>query len=96
MTPDDIQTLFQSGGPVEPPAGGDGGDGAEEVTAGRVAALKEVLAAAQQLWSRDSGSEELDLFAEKLGDGSRDGEFERGTTDDAFPRPGRSVGNRSG
>ena len=73
VLPDEIQLLFQSG--VSQTA--TGGDGEEDEVLPeperlrRVAALKEVLATAQQHWL--SGSEDLDLVAEKLGDGSRDG-----------------------
>lgn len=40
--------------------------------AGRVLKLKEILVAARQAWT--TGSDQLNLLAEKLGDESRDGE----------------------
>lgn len=40
----------------------------------RTRLLSPVLSACQQLW--EDGSEDLDLIAEKLGDGSRDGQYE--------------------
>jgi len=75
ISPDDIRLLFQSG--ISPTSFGDvnGEDDDEALPEPerlrRVTALKEVLTTAQQHWL--SGSEELDLVAEKLGDGSRDG-----------------------
>ena len=49
----------------------------EDLKEKRVNLGKAILGTCQQLWSE--GHEELDLVAEKLGDGSRDGESWLGT-----------------
>jgi hypothetical protein len=73
MTPEGIQQLFESSRhnasstsleDEEPVL-------SEAQKARRTAALREALATAQQRWL--SGSTELDLVAQKLADGSRDG-----------------------
>lgn len=73
MTPEDIEALFQSR-----PQQSTAGDGEEETIspeerALRTEKLKEVLLTAQYTWL--SGSDSIDLIAEKLGDGSREGEW---------------------
>jgi len=74
MTPDDVERLFRSRVPDNLIEGNDGGEepaiSAEEHDR-QVTALKEVLVTARQQWL--AGTESLDLLAEKLGDGSRDG-----------------------
>lgn len=75
MTPDDIQDLFKrSEGEVQP-AGGDDDETVltDEEKQYRIAHLRAVLLEAHNAWV--SGSETLDRIAEKLGDGSRLGEF---------------------
>lgn len=75
MTPDDIQDLFKrSEGEVQP-AGGDDDETVltDEEKQYRIAHLRAVLLEAHNAWV--SGSESLDRIAEKLGDGSRLGEF---------------------
>lgn len=78
MTPEDIEELFKRTdgvvAVVQQGSGGDEDDGEEptltaDETSYRIARLKEVLNEAQSAW--DSGSEDLDRIAEKLGDGSR-------------------------
>lgn len=82
MTPEDIEELFKRTDGVvavvqqqEEHTGDDDEDDDEEPaltadeTSFRVARLKDVLLDAQTAW--DSGSEDLDRIAEKLGDGSR-------------------------
>jgi hypothetical protein len=69
MTPDDIEQLFQS----RKSQNGDEDNISEQEKEFRVLQLKEVALYAQHAWL--SGSEELDLIAEKLGDGSRDGQL---------------------
>lgn len=75
MTPDDIQELFKrSEGEVQP-AGGDDDETVltDEEKQYRIAHLRAILLEAHNAWV--SGSEVLDRIAEKLGDGSRLGEF---------------------
>lgn len=76
MTPDDVQQLFQRTEGVVQPAGGDDDDDeaalTEEETHYRTALMRAVLLEAHNAWV--SGSEDLDRIAEKLGDGSRQGE----------------------
>lgn len=75
MTPDDIQDLFKrSEGEVQS-AGGDDDETVltDEERQYRIAHLRAVLLEAHNAWV--SGSETLDRIAEKLGDGSRLGEF---------------------
>jgi hypothetical protein len=74
MTPEDIELLFQSRRQALTTVAGP--HGYETVIPTdennfRVLKLNEILLDAQHAWA--SGSEELDLIAEKLGDGSRDG-----------------------
>ncbi len=74
MTPEEVESLFLlSGGRAA--AGGQDNDEAalpEAEMERRVGRMHDVLLTAQQQWL--SGSEVLDHLAEKLGDGSRDGE----------------------
>lgn len=74
MTPEDIESLFQSrnqseGGVYVHDEDGDTLSNKEEDS--RVLRLQEVLAIAHDALA--SGSEELDYIAEKLADGSRNG-----------------------
>lgn len=82
MTPEDIEELFKRTDGVvavvqqqqqEQDAGDEDDDEEPGLTADetsyRIARLKDVLLEAQAAW--DSGSEDLDRIAEKLGDGSR-------------------------
>ncbi|KAK2017297.1 GTP binding protein [Colletotrichum eremochloae] len=64
LTPDAIANLLSSA-----PARADPGS-QDEGRAHKTALLGDVLSTAQRLW--DTGSEEIDAVAEKLGDGSRD------------------------
>lgn len=82
MTPEDIEELFKRTdgvvAVVQQGSGGDEDDDEEpgltaEETSYRIARLKDVLLEAQSAW--DSGSEDLDRIAEKLGDGSRQREW---------------------
>ena len=70
MTPDEIQLLLQS----KPQISAIGhGDSLDLEKSERSAKLKDVLDVLQQYSL--SQSNDLDLVAEKLGDGSREGEF---------------------
>ena len=81
MTPDEVEQLFSSRPAVstEQPHG-DGKDGAEDdqpslsngETSSRTESLGRVLATVNRL--REAGSEQLDVIAEKIGNGARDGE----------------------
>ena len=81
MTPEDIEELFKRTDGVVAVVQRDAGDDEDDEEPGltadetdyRVARLKDVLLAAQAAW--DSGSEDLDRIAEKLGDGSRQREW---------------------
>lgn len=66
LTPDAIANLLASASAWADPGSEDQG------LAHRTALLGDVLSTTHQLWS--AGSEEIDIVAEKLGDGSRDGE----------------------
>ncbi len=70
MTPEEIDALFQR------PSGGSDDAGLDSLTdeesAYRRAKLQEVLLWSQEAWL--SGSEDINLIAQKLGDGSREGE----------------------
>lgn len=76
MTPGDIELLFQSRkdlhGSVEVQEDDEDiiSDQEKDI---RVTRLKEVLDHAHKAWA--SSSEELDLIAEKVADGSREGQF---------------------
>lgn len=74
MTPEDIEALFQSSAQSRTPSDGEDEAISEEERFLRTDKLKEVLLAAQYAWL--SGSEVIDLIAEKLGDGSRDGKWD--------------------
>jgi hypothetical protein len=58
MTPQEVAALLQN-----PPAIGD---------QAQTARLRDILGTAKQLW--ETGSTDLDLIAEQLGNGSREGE----------------------
>lgn len=76
MTPNEIEELFQSS--INPRDGEEEGSEDDEPILSndekisRIEKLQQVLATAQRLWA--SGSMELDLLAQKIGDGSRDGQ----------------------
>lgn len=65
MTPSEVETLFRDGTVHGQVSSG------EQVQAFRVAELQRVLDLVRYQWT--TGSEDVDLIAEKLGDGSRDG-----------------------
>lgn len=72
MTPAEVEAIFQS----RPLRGLQGipdaqVDAAEHEETRKIFQLEKVLSASKHHW--EVGSDELDLFAEKLGDGSRDG-----------------------
>ena len=73
MTPEDIEVLFQ--GSAQRDASDNGGEGpiSFDESAARLRKLGEVFLASRLAWF--SNSDTLDRIAEKLGDGSRDGEF---------------------
>lgn len=71
MTPADIQALFESGRQFQGTGEDEDETISDEERASRTNKLLRVLLTAQHAWM--SGSEEIDLIAEKLGDGSRDG-----------------------
>lgn len=71
MTVEDIASLLSREGSGLAPDEYDESVETDEARTRRTELLAPVLATCQQLW--DSGSEELDLVAQKLGDGSRDG-----------------------
>lgn len=86
MTPEDIEDLFKrtDGVVVLPPASSNGDQNhdndadsepvlTEDEKQYRIAHLRAVLLEAHNAWV--AGSEDLDLIAEKLGDGSRHREF---------------------
>jgi dynactin complex subunit len=76
MTPDEIERLFEGTNPAEGSDSEDVEDDASlsnEVHNFRIRQLKEVLQVAEEAWA--SGSEILDQVAEKLANGSRDGQF---------------------
>jgi len=75
MTPEDIELLFQSRKQSQIYVNAQDEDDdaiSEQEKDFRVSKLKEVLLDVQNAWH--VGSPELDLIAEKLGDGSRDGQ----------------------
>lgn len=81
MTPDEIEQLFSRSTPAgpakEPPDDGREGEEAEaslssSETALRTGSLGPVLATVKHLW--ETGSEQLDAVAEKIGNGARVGE----------------------
>lgn len=75
MTPDEIEQLFSS---KQPPPGSAGEKEEEEASlpgsekSQRAENLGRVLATARHLW--ETGSKDLDVVAEKIGNGVRDGE----------------------
>lgn len=68
MTPDEIEQLFQS---RKSHTGADD-ELSEQETEFRTSQLKEVLLLAEKTWQEDD-SANVDLIAQKLGDGCRDG-----------------------
>lgn len=76
MTPDAIAQLLATASSWADPGTEDQGRGH------RTALLGDVLFTAQQLWF--AGSDEIDLVAEKLGDGSRDGKQWRSHWEDSY------------
>jgi hypothetical protein len=74
MTPQEVAVLLQEYGSSRG-AGASGGP-SDESDLGRAELISDVLATCKEAWS--TGSEELDSIAEKLGDGSRDGESSTG------------------
>lgn len=78
MTPEDIERLLQSKAHSQDQNKDDeeqeeDGPLSDQERSFRVDQLKPVLLAAQDAWA--SGSEDLDLIADKLATGSRDGRF---------------------
>lgn len=75
MTPEDIEDLFKRNEGVVLPEDGDEDEAVltDEEKNYRIAHLRAVLLEAHNAWV--SGSDDLDRIAEKLGDGSRQGEF---------------------
>lgn len=74
MSPEEIEALFRNGGgPGGPRGGTDEVPLTEEELLMRIVRLREILVTVRQHWA--SGSLDLDLITEKLGDGSRDGEL---------------------
>ena len=76
MTPEDVELLFRSRNRSDGTNSTTGEDDdliSDTEKAIRVQQLKQVLLAAHDAW--ESGSGDLDLIAEKLADGSRDGRF---------------------
>ena len=75
MTPEDIEELFKRTEGVVLPEDGDEDEATltTEETNYRIAHLRAVLLEAHNAWV--SGSDDLDRIAEKLGDGSRNGEL---------------------
>ncbi|KAG5926947.1 hypothetical protein E4U42_002766 [Claviceps africana] len=70
MTPQEVAVLLQEHGSSRGQTGSEAAGDAEAVRRQRTERLAAVLSSCRDLWSTDS--EELDLIAEKLGDGSRD------------------------
>jgi len=67
MTPDDVAAIFARKDYLE-----DDARVSEEGQSSRLEALSPVLSEVRGLW--ESGSEELDLIVQKIGDGSREGQ----------------------
>ena len=74
MTPDEIEQLFLGHPRLPDRAGQDKGSAVlqEEENLQRTESLSQVLATVRDLWETDS--KDLDLIAEKIGNGVRDGE----------------------
>lgn len=74
MTPEDIEELFKRTDGVVLPEDGDEDEASltDEEKNYRLAHLRAILLEAHNAWV--SGSDDLDRIAEKLGDGSRNGE----------------------
>lgn len=91
MTPDDVEALLLEHGAARPPDGPDGAAETWEARERRVALLVPVLSTCQAAWA--SRPEELHALAQKLGDGSRDGECppQSGTRRDCPPADTRTV-----
>lgn len=71
MTADEIASLLQREGSGLTPDEFDESPESDETEQHRVDVLTDVVAECRQLWTSDS--EELDVVAQKLADGSRDG-----------------------
>lgn len=71
MTPEEIEALLSREGSGLTPDEYDEIPEPAEIRQRRVELLAPVLATCQQLWY--SGSEDLDIITQKLGDASRDG-----------------------
>lgn len=72
MGPEDVAVLLQKEGSGVPQDSYDEANEPADARQKRAGLLSEVLTTCYQLW--ESQSPELDLVAQKLGDGSRDGE----------------------
>ncbi|KFG80183.1 hypothetical protein MANI_013169 [Metarhizium anisopliae] len=70
MTPQEVATLLQEYGGGDKQSGLEGSSDPSDIRLKRAELLSNVLAACRDAWS--TKSEQLDLIAEKLGDGSRD------------------------
>lgn len=71
LTPDDIAALLQKHGSGVAPDDYDEASESADANQNRTELLKPVLETCEESWA--SGSEVIDLIAQKLGDGSRDG-----------------------
>lgn len=74
MTPQEVAALLQEYGGGHKQSGLEGSSDPSDIRLKRAELLSNVLAACRDAWS--TKSEQLDLIAEKLGDGSRDGELQ--------------------
>lgn len=72
MAPKEIEEMLQREGSKVSPDKYDESTESVEAHQRRTGLLVPVLAACREVWT--SGSEDLELMVEKLGDGSRDGE----------------------
>lgn len=73
MTPREVAVLLQEHGSSRERVEADSASELDSLLQERTDLLAAVLSSCKHLWS--TKSEELDSIAEKLGDGSRDGEF---------------------
>lgn len=73
MSPREIEEMLQREGSQVSPDKYDETTETVDATQRRTELLIPVLAACREVWT--SGSEEIELMVEKLGDGSRDGEW---------------------
>lgn len=74
MTPQEVAALLQEYGGGDKQSRLEGSSDPSDIRLKRAGLLSHVLAACRDAWS--TKSEQLDLIAEKLGDGSRDGELQ--------------------